>query len=495
MIYQRKLQYRVIILIIGILLVVGTIGSVIMINLQRQSAVSLFEESALTLADALRDSLEHDMMGGNRLHIQDAVTLIARNDFINEVIVISNEREIYASGETSEVGDIVDDEIIIRTLESGKTLTRTEKKYGNDELCVIAPVLNKPDCYSCHDSEISVLGVIEIGVDREPLDNQLANQTLVMVLIGSFAFISVGVALTFVFRSEILNPLLKIAESTRRITRGDFTARTKIDRNDEIGGLAHTFNEMGETIERYAKALEDSKRQLEKRVQERTRQVQGLAADRGKLLGKLISAQEEERKRIARELHDEASQALTMIMMDLARARDTLPNDAKEAKEQLLHSRSIAEQALTDLRKLIYELRPEVLDQLGLVPALRSYVKNRLESENIEVRFSFDKLEDRLPTEVEVTLFRVIQEAVTNILRHSSASIVELQIVVKSSAVIASIRDNGQGFDVKSTLDNTESWGLRGIQERVAIARGTISISSTKGEGTFLQIKIPLGSM
>ncbi len=256
--------------------------------------------------------------------------------------------------------------------------------------------------------------------------------------------------------------------------------------------MARSFNEMAERVEQHASALEVSKKELEETVMERTRQLEDTVGIRGQLLERLISAQEEERHRVARELHDEVGQALSAIMLDLARAIDELPSEAVEAKQRLLQSRSLAAQTLAELRKLIYDLRPEVLDQLGLAPALRSYVKSRLEAKDIKVRFSFSGLEDRLPSRMEINLFRIIQEATTNIIRHSGASLVNIKVAVTDSRVTATIEDDGTGFGVEAALQSPESWGLRGIRERVGVVGGQLTIESEPGQGTSIRFQIPL---
>jgi len=490
-----KLQYKITLFIFVILLVIGVVGAVIMLQLQRQAAFSQFEESALSMAGMIHETLEHDMLEGGQENIQDAVARISSVPLINEVVILSNTQKVYASGESSEIGKIRNDEKIAWALATGETVTRTEVMYGRSELCVIMPVMNKPECQRCHGSEAKILGAIEVGLNRAPIESQIKDQMLLMALIGGLTFIAVGGALAFMIRSAVLSPLSKLTASARRISEGDFSARAEVEREDEVGMVARTFNEMAERVEEYARALEESKRELEARVQERTRQVQQMAAVRGQLLERLISAQEEERRRVARELHDEAGQALSAIMMNLARAIETLPDDATEAREKLSQSRSLAAQTLAELRKLIYDLRPEVLDQLGLVPALRSYVKSHLEAQKIKAQLSFVDLKDRLPPQVEITLFRIIQEAITNIVRHSGASEVNIQVMVRNSTVTATIKDNGKGFDVEAALQAPESWGLRGIRERVAVLGGELSIKSERGKGTTIQFQIPLGSV
>jgi signal transduction histidine kinase len=487
-----KLSYKVALSTFGVLLAIGLIGAMMMLNLQRQAAESQFEQSGMVLAEAVHDSLANDMIRANRDHIQDAVLRIASRSPINEVVVINTDRKIVASGEPEELGEIREDEDIARALTSGLTVTRYEEQYGHSEMCVIVPIMNQPECHTCHGPEPKILGAIEIGLARAPLEDQIKEQTLVMMLIGGITFVVLGTVLAFVIRSEVGTPLAGLAASAQKIAEGDFSARAKVTSKDEVGVLARTFNEMAGHVEQYSRAIEDSKQELEQKIRERTQQVQDMAAIRGRLLDRLISAQEEERRRIARELHDEAGQALTMIMMNLARTIDTLPKDATAAKERLSQSRSLAEGTLGELRKLIYELRPELLDQLGMVPALRSYVKTRLEAANIKVQLQFLGLQERLPSQVEITLFRVIQEAVTNIVRHSGASMVAIQVTASDSAVTATVEDDGRGFDAEAVLKAPESWGLRGIRERVAVIGGELSIESAPRQGTCLRVHIPL---
>ncbi len=487
-----KLQYKITLLVFAILLVVGLIGASVMLYLHRQNTVAYFEESALLVVTALQDSLEDDMMQANREHIQEKVMSISSGGLANEIMILSETQKVYASGEVSEIGQIKNDKDIARVLATGETVTRIEKDNGQTVFYVIKPVMNKPECYGCHDSEAKILGVIEIGMDRTPLDAQTREQTLLLVLIGGITFIAVGGMLSVMLRSAVVNPLSKLAASARRIAEGNFSTRVDETGKDEISIVARTFNEMAKQVDQNARALEDSKAELERKVEERTQQVQQLATVRGQLLERLISAQEEERRRVARELHDEAGQALSALMMNLASAAEALPSEAIESKERLSRSRSLAKQTIADLRKLIYDLRPEVLDQLGLVPALRSYIKNRLEATGIKVQFDFRGLDRRLSPETEITLFRIIQEAITNIVRHSAASEVNIQVTASNSKVSANIVDNGKGFDVEAALNAPESWGLRGIRERVAVVSGELSIESEVGKGTKIRFQIPL---
>ena len=491
MVFKTKLQYRFILIVFFILLMIGLIGDGTILYLQRQTTVAHFTESTVTLAAALRDSLERDMLLVDRQHVQKSVELMASRQPINDVTVLSNERKVFASSDTSTIGQTRGDEEIAPVFTSGETVTRTGKTYHGKDLYVTLPVLNKPDCYGCHGSGQQILGAIEIGMDSTALDKQLREQTLLMVVIAGVTLLIIGVTLTYTFRSAVVNPISKIITSAQRIAGGDLSTRVEVQRDDEVGMMAKSFNEMAERVEQHAKALEAAKMELEETVQERTKQLQETAGIRGQLLERLISAQEEERHRVARELHDEAGQALSAIMLDLARAIDSLPSEAKEARQKLVQSRALAAQTLAELRKLIYDLRPEVLDQLGLAPAIRSYVKSRLEAKDIKVKLSFSGLEDRLPSQMETTIFRIIQEATTNVVRHSGASTVTINVAVTKSMVNATIEDNGRGFDVESALRAPDSWGLRGIRERVGLVGGQLNIESEPGQGTRIRFQIP----
>ena len=489
--FKKKLQYRIILLVFVILLVVGLIGGGTVLYLQRQTTIANFTESTVVLAATLRDSLERDMLLADRQHVQQSVNLMASRKPINDVTIVSIERKVFASSNAAAIGQIREDEGITRVFASGETVTRAANQPG-ENLYVAFPVWNKPDCYVCHGSGPQILGAIEIGVDSRLLDKQLQEQSLIMVVIAGVSFLIIGGTLAYMFRSSVVNPISKLITSARRIAGGDLSTRVEIQRNDEIGTMANSFNEMAEQVEQHAKALEASKMKLEETVQERTRQLQETAGIRGQLLERLISAQEEERRRVARELHDEAGQALSAIMLDMAMAIDALPDGTTEAKQRLSQSRTLAAQTLGDLRKLIYDLRPEVLDHLGLAPALRSYVKSRLEAKNIKVRLSLSGLENRLPARMETTIFRIIQEATTNVVRHSGASTVSINLAVTNSMVNASVEDNGKGFDVEAALQASESWGLRGIRERVGLVGGQLSIKSVPGQGTHIKFQIPL---
>ena len=220
---------------------------------------------------------------------------------------------------------------------------------------------------------------------------------------------------------------------------------------------------------------------------------------RGELLRKVITAQEEERKRIARELHDEISQNLTALIFAAEEATDV--TQAEEIAHLLDTMRGVAQRTLDGVHKLIFDLRPALLDHLGLMPALRWLAKSRLEPAGVRVfiketcprgRNVVDAC--RLPPETETALFRVVQEAVTNIVRHAMARTVRLTFNMHPDRVVIRIEDDGAGFDaleLSLTPDSGRGLGLIGMQERIELVGGSFDLDTAPGQGTRIQIEAP----
>lgn len=226
---------------------------------------------------------------------------------------------------------------------------------------------------------------------------------------------------------------------------------------------------------------------------EETRQKERL---RGELLNSVISAQEEERKRIARELHDDYGQTLTSVIMSMESVEEMLPPEKSKLKEKISGSRSLVARALEDMRRLTFDLRPSVLDDLGLSSAIREYAQNHLEAKGIKVRYDSNGLPVRLPPAVETALFRIIQEAFHNIVKHAAASQVRMQLSLSDGNITAIVEDDGGGFDVEAALradTGRQPMGLLGIRERTALLGGSFTISSERGKGTRLKVAIPVG--
>lgn len=235
---------------------------------------------------------------------------------------------------------------------------------------------------------------------------------------------------------------------------------------------------------------------------------------RGELFKKSLAAQEEERKRIARELHDEVSQSLTALLYD---AEGGLELDRLPAiKDRLQSICDLTQHTLESIHKLMFDLRPSMLDQLGLIPALRWLAETRLEPKGIRVNvipgsdaklFGAESDSRRLSSEIDTALYRVVQEAINNIARHAAARNVEIRLELDNGMALVSIVDDGIGFDLTELnigtikdlddsnsylSENTRGLGLLGMQERIELLGGELEIDSVPGSGTRIYIRVPI---
>jgi PAS domain S-box-containing protein len=215
---------------------------------------------------------------------------------------------------------------------------------------------------------------------------------------------------------------------------------------------------------------------------------------RGELLARIIRAQEEERQRIARELHDGIGQSLNALVFGLNALTTALHQASDMAPDLLERLRLSTSEAVRELQDIIYDLRPSVLDDLGLVRALRWYARERLESRGIHVTLDMPDDTQRLPPDVETALFRLGQEALTNIARHAQARRVNIYLQIEGEQVHMEIVDDGVGFVLSKALcsdGDRRGWGLLGMQERAALLGGELVIESEPGCGTRLQVTLP----
>jgi signal transduction histidine kinase len=200
-------------------------------------------------------------------------------------------------------------------------------------------------------------------------------------------------------------------------------------------------------------------------------------------LRRVVAAQELERRRLARELHDETGQALTSILLALK------PLEDGPASEAVAELHELVVTALQDVRRLAVELRPKVLDDFGLVPALERLTASFGEQTGLNVTFQSTVGEERLPGEMETALFRVVQESLTNVVKHSHASTVSIVLTRRGDSVAVVVEDDGAGFDPDASSDGI---GLLGMRERLAILDGKLEVESTPGNGTTLVAEIPV---
>ncbi|WP_003541756.1 sensor histidine kinase [Desulfotomaculum nigrificans] len=207
----------------------------------------------------------------------------------------------------------------------------------------------------------------------------------------------------------------------------------------------------------------------------------------------IIRAQEEERKRVAREIHDGPAQSMANIVMRAEFCLKLLEMNPGMVKGELISLQQLVRQSLNDVRKIIFDLRPMVLDDLGLFPAIKRYVEEYKNQFNINVELVLLGSERRFETSLEVAVFRIIQEALTNIRKHAKAQHVVIKLELITTRINVYIKDNGCGFDIDTTKPKSDGsgYGLVGMRERIQLLKGAMTISSAPGKGTEISFWIP----
>lgn len=215
------------------------------------------------------------------------------------------------------------------------------------------------------------------------------------------------------------------------------------------------------------------------------------------LLGiKIIEAQEEERQKLARDIHDGPAQSMANILIKTEICEKFMDIEQKRSKEELQNLRNIVRETLKDIRKIIYDLRPMSLDDLGLIPTLERYIHNFMKDTGIEVGFNVIGPVEKLESGIEIAIFRIVQESLSNISKHSQGTFAKVSIEYSTTRLNLSIIDNGIGFNIEkiNKVGSTTSggFGLMNIRERVELLDGKLQINSSPGEGTRLNLYIPL---
>lgn len=301
---------------------------------------------------------------------------------------------------------------------------------------------------------------LQIGVSLERLNRQIM-QTRVAIGVMTAIILAAGLLAAFLISDVMTRPLRELATAAQRIASGDLNQRVPARRGDEIGLLADAFNDMAAKV-----AERDASLRL--------------------LSRRLLSIQEEERIRIAREVHDELGQALTAMKIDLQH----LGSQHAPLQEPLTTIGRTIDQIVDLVRRIATDLRPAILDDLGVTAALEQQLRRLRETTGMKTTLTVTE-EPQLDMLTGATLYRIAQEGLANVVRHAQATDVEVTLAVRDGAAVLKITDNGRGMS-QDQVANARSLGLIGMRERAELLGGTVVINSDPGEGTTLEVTLPL---
>lgn len=297
----------------------------------------------------------------------------------------------------------------------------------------------------------------------QPAQNAL--RPVAIVLIVGLVTVAIIVALGV---QRVTDPIQNLVTQTRQVTAGDYDAQVNLSRIKEIKELGMAFNEMVDQIRRYRAG------------------VRQYVAD-------VTQSQEEERKRIARELHDDTVQTLIAIGQRIELVKGAIDNPA-EARQRLTEVRTMVTGAIASVRQFSRDLRPLALEDLGLWAAMQYLVNQLAQSEGIDVNFEVEGEIEGLSNDMEVAIYRILQETLNNVKKHAEATTVNVVAKITPRRIYLTVKDNGRGFEVPEAMTDfasSGSFGIMGLQERAQLFGGDVIIRSQPDQGTTVHMVMP----
>jgi signal transduction histidine kinase len=475
----KNLRFKVIAGLVVTLTITMTFLFYIQYHRHKEKMINaLREHTSPNLTEVIKTILRDAMMSRNSGQTKNLFSTITQLQDVKNIFLMNKVGEIIVSSNGENIGMKLDMEHpTCQICHRGKTeiLNKTviftsdegERIFRNVNL-----ILNKEECHACHNPNEKINGVLVTDFSLAPIEDQLGREFKENIFfLVLFTLISILVV-SFTMNRLVVSKVEKFVEAARRLSQGDLTQRIIFKADDELKRLAESFNQMAG--------------ELKKKMKQEKQYISGI-----------IDAQEGERRRISRELHDELGQALTAIKYNLEIIERDLPENLSEGKERLREVETLSAQILVQLRQLSHDLRPPMLDDLGLLPTLRWYIENYGKRWKIKTHYEAIGFHEKVNPELETALYRVIQEALTNIAKHAAADDVHIHLSYTDSVIMVTITDNGIGFDSQDVLGRDtrkRGFGIMGMQERVSTFGGRIDIRSRQGAGTQITIEIPLKS-
>ena len=294
-------------------------------------------------------------------------------------------------------------------------------------------------------------------------------------------FLSIKIA------SSITNPLAKLVDSAQRIVEGDLSVRLSVNKYDEIGTLSMVFNKMVDTL-----------RIDQEKIKEYNRNLEAKHRELKKLSHKIISVQEDERRHLSQVLHEEIGQAMSALKINIKLLEcynlKSVLDQSNEFRLCVEDCRKIVDMVFKNIKDLTFNINYSILEKLGLLATIRNYTEQTSRRVPIRIINYSNINEENIPVNFKLYLFRIVREAITNIIKHANATLVRLELITEENNVVLRVVDNGRGFNVEDVWEKElEEFklGITTIKEMVDIMRGNFHIISKLNKGTTLLISIP----
>ena len=458
-------------------------------ELQRQTAMRELELLTATTGTVLEHSLKEAMLTGNRSGIQAIIDSVTQASDVRSIYLLTPQAVVAASSGGQHNGERLSQtsaqcqvchQFPVANRPRSIVVTDTD---GQPAFRTMTPILNRPACYNCHSPEERINGVLYMDFSMSGL-NVFLERGLQTGFLGSVTIIVLTTLVLYMLLSWlIITPMEQVARGLRSFSQGERTVRVPVQRQDEVGLLAGVFNEMADTIQ----VQEAEAKQL-------YAELEAKDAVRRQLLVRLTATREEERRRVARRIHDELGQLLTGLSLNLKLCQQAVPDNLQTVHDYLIKTSALVRHTIEQSHRLIVQLRPTVLDDYGLVAALQDELNQRLAPLGITAHLDTEGDLEQLPPDVTTAAFRIVQEALTNVIRHANARQVQVRLQQAADGVTVIVEDDGVGLpdEYAQDSDGRQAMGILGMQERADALGGRLEVTRRQSRGTRVKLWLPL---
>ncbi|MEE9188051.1 MAG: histidine kinase [Anaerolineales bacterium] len=470
------------------------LGIFTIIEASRHREIELYNLTLLASQSGkvIESSLRNAMLESNFSEVQMILNAVGDAGEFRVVYLLDSEGKIIFAPHGERVGDRLDNthptcqachKLPPEARPSSVVVTDDNQRVFRS----MYPIKNAPECMTCHDPDQPIIGLLLTDIPFTKVESALAAGLRENLLWWVGTILVTVMVVNLALSNIVINRLQRLAQALVGFGQDQLSIRLPADDPDEIGQLSEAFNNMSQRIE--DEVAEN--RALSDHLYMQSKQ-------RGELLKHLITAQEDERKRVARELHDDLGQALGALALQTEVIEQLIDSDTDGAINQLNLTRELINDTTDRMYELILALRPSTLDDLGLIAALQSHAERFLNGSGIIFELNAAGLTNRLEPEMETALYRIYQEALNNVRRHSGAKRVSITMTMQDGFLKSEIQDDGRGFDLRrldSNKDSPHGLGLLGIKERVNQLGGNVEIITKPGSGTLIRLRFPIAEV
>jgi len=492
--YSLRAKLTLLIEVLVVIIVLGT--GIITTMREREALEGELHKRGFSLASDLAKFMERPLLEQDLSTLRRLVNHSMGQDYVRHAIVLDPDSTVVMHSDLTEVGKRYKDSFCMAAGDSNESGSVIKHREGEGEPYFDISVPVKI-------SDVK-LGTVCLGYSYTAVEKEIARARN-QIFFAGLATVIIGGVVAYVLATFISSPIVRITNAMETVARGNLDTPIMIKRNDEVGTLADSFNQMAQDLGRHRKRLEelveertaeleDTNEQLQREIAERKRSEKKLKLSH-EMLRDLAShlqfVREDERSRIAREIHDELGQALTAIKMDVHWVGQRLSNDQELLFEKVKSITGLIDMTAQSVQRISSELRPGLLDDLGLSAAVEWQANEFENRTGVQCTVLSDPEDIALDRTLSTSIFRIFQEALTNIARHADATEVMIDLKEKAGKVELTVRDNGKGI-TEEQISNARSFGLIGMRERVYYYGGKLRISGVSNEGTTVSLTIPL---